>query len=86
MTLSHQQDRLYYVDKYNQLLQVDIQLEDDGRHDVSRLSRYVHSNFHQQEITGMDICLRKQLIVTCSKRIIHIWNYKLNKLVLTKIN
>ena len=32
------------------------------------------------EITGMDICLRKQLIVTCSKRLINVWNYAERKL------
>lgn len=37
---------------------------------------FVHCNFHSQEITGLDICIRKQLVVTCSKdRTVKIWNY-----------
>ena len=35
----------------------------------------VHSEFHDKAITGMDVCLRKQLIVTTSNRFICIWNY-----------
>jgi WD40 repeat protein len=37
---------------------------------------FVHCSFHTAEITGLDICIRKQLIVTCSKdRMVKIWNY-----------
>jgi len=35
----------------------------------------LHTAFHSQCITGMDICLRKQLIVTTSHLYINIWNY-----------
>ncbi len=37
--------------------------------------KYLHTMFHSASITGMDICLRKQLIVTVSGRSINIWNY-----------
>jgi cilia- and flagella-associated protein 57 len=33
--------------------------------------------FHRQEVTGLDVCIRKQLIATCSKdKFINIWNIK----------
>jgi WD40 repeat protein len=36
---------------------------------------YLIGPFHRQEITGLDICIRKQLIATCSKdKTINIWN------------
>ena len=34
------------------------------------------SPFHKDEITGLDVCIRKDLIVTCSKdKTVRIWNY-----------
>lgn len=37
---------------------------------------FVHCLFHTSEITGLDICIRKQLIVTSSNdKSIKIWNY-----------
>ena len=47
----------------------------DGTDVESTRSEYVHGPFHHEEITGMDTCLRKQLIVTCSASYICIWNY-----------
>ena len=41
----------------------------------STKSEYVHGPFHNEPITGMDICLRKQLVVTCSANYICIWNW-----------
>ena len=75
---------LYYIDKTNQLLKVPIQL--DNTEIETTTSEYVHSSFHTYEVTGMDICLRKQLIVTCSKRMVNIWNYVEKRLELCKMN
>ena len=72
------EDVLYYIDRNNQLLKVNLAL--DGTDVESTRSEYVHGPFHHEEITGMDICLRKQLIVTCSRRYINIWNYAERKL------
>lgn len=37
---------------------------------------FVQGQFHKQEITGLDVCMRKQLIVTCSKdKTVNIWDY-----------
>lgn len=38
--------------------------------------QFLHSAFHSMPITGMDICLRKQLLATTSDRYINIWNYE----------
>ena len=73
VVLNTTEDMLYYVDRNNQLLKLNIAL--DGTDVESTKSEYVHGPFHFEDITGMDICLRKQLIVTCSKSYICIWNY-----------
>ena len=73
LILNNTEDTLYYIDRQNQLLKYAIQL--DGTDIETEKSSYVSSPFHKQEITGMDICLRKQLVATCSKRFINIWNY-----------
>ena len=37
---------------------------------------YVQGMFHKNEITGLDVCIRKHLIVTCSKdKTVTIWDY-----------
>jgi len=38
---------------------------------------YLVSSFHSEPITGIDICVRKALIATCSSdRTLRIWNYQ----------
>jgi len=42
---------------------------------------YLQGQFHRSEITGLDVCLRKSLIVTCSKdKTVNIWDYQTKKL------
>ena len=39
--------------------------------------KFVVGQFHKDVITGLDTCIRKQLVATCSKdRTVCIWNYK----------
>ncbi len=73
MVINSTEDILYYIDRNNQLLKVSLAL--DGTDPESTRSEYVHGPFHHEAITGMDSCLRKQLIVTCSASYIMIWNY-----------
>lgn len=48
---------------------------------VDRLEEASHfdpvvCDFHAREITGLDICIRKQLVATCSTdKTVRIWNY-----------
>lgn len=74
LALSPNEDVLYYVTTSNQLMKMQISL-DGGPNDQQSPAEPVHSFFHQSCITGMDVCLRKQLIVTTSQRHIYIWNY-----------
>ena len=73
MVINSTEDVLYYIDRNNQLLRLNLAL--DGTDVESTRSEYVHGPFHHEPITGMDTCLRKHLIVTCSNSYIMIWNY-----------
>lgn len=57
MVLSPEEDVLYYTDRNNQLLQTNIVFEEPDP--LAYKSEYVHGPFHNEPITGMDICLRK---------------------------
>ena len=49
---------------------------DEERKEVPAAFNYVMGPFHRDEITGLDVCIRKELIATCSKdRSVSIWNY-----------
>jgi len=55
-------------------MKFDIALYEGSDHEPK--FEYVHTPFHTKEITGLDVCIRKQLIVTCSRdKTIRIWNY-----------
>ena len=74
MALSHTEDILYFVTRTNQLLKVDIPLYEGA--DQKPKFDFVHCAFHTHEITGLDVCIRKQLLVTCSKdKTVKIWNF-----------
>lgn len=74
MTLSAAEDLVFFTTKSNQILKADIPLYDSA--EVQPKFDFVHSLFHSQEITGLDTCIRKQLIVTCSRdKTVKIWNY-----------
>lgn len=43
---------------------------------ISSTFDYVQGLFHKNDITGLDVCIRKQLIVTCSRdKTVNIWDY-----------
>ena len=73
MLITVDEDLLYYIDRNNQLLMT--RLSFDGSDPEAGSTFYVQGPFHNEKITGMDICLRKQLIVTCTATYICIWNW-----------
>jgi WD40 repeat protein len=84
MALSMTEDRLFFTTRSNQLLKVELPLYDGG--DGKTKFDFVHCCFHTQEITGLDVCIRKQLVVTCSKdKSIKIWNYATKTLEISSI-
>jgi len=74
MAISFSEDYVFFTTKNNQIMKVDIPLYDGA--EVIPKFEFVHCLFHTQEITGLDVCIRKQLVVTCSKdRTVKLWNY-----------
>ncbi len=38
---------------------------------------FLTSSFHRGEVTGMDVCIRKPIVATCSMdRSVRVWNYE----------
>lgn len=84
MCLSQTDDYIYFITESRQILKVDVPLY-DGAETKNRFE-HVHCNFHSKEITGLDICIRKQLVVTCSKdKSVKIWNYVTKNLELSTV-
>jgi len=66
----------------NQFMKVNVAL--DGTDLDQSKFEHVHCPFHKKEITGLDVCIRKQLIVTCSRdRHVSVWNYATRDLELS---
>ena len=61
-------------------MKIDLQSSRPGSE--KHVSEYVVGPYHSEEIRGMDSCLRKQLIVTCSASYVCIWNYADRKFVM----
>jgi len=57
MAISNAEDCLFFLTLTNQLMKVNIAL--DGTDPEETNFEYVHEQFHEGPITGMDICMRK---------------------------
>jgi len=73
--LSEPEDQIYTINRNNQLQTIKFSYDREKGGSEAPKMKPLHTTFHSASITGMDICLRKQLIVTTSMRNIHIWNY-----------
>ena len=70
------EDQIFAITNSGQLIECRVDLRDD--HDLQKDPEfeYVICPFHKSEVTGLDVCIRKQLIATCSKdKTVCIWNY-----------
>jgi len=77
LTVNEDEDKLYAVTSDGQLVTGDILCngDSDERNDNIKFD-HVFGPFHRAEITGLDVCVRKELIATCSKdKTVSIWNY-----------
>ena len=73
------EDEVVIVTSDNQLLKSQINFEGTGELNFSEII----CNFHSKGITGLDVCVRKPLLVTCSADgTIRLWNYAERKLVI----
>lgn len=73
LALSSTEDVLLFTTENNQIMKVNVNLErpsDDAKYE------YLIFPFHSRAIHGMDICIKKYLVGTCSiDKSVRIWNY-----------
>ena len=77
VTANEDEDRIYAVTSSGQLITAALVLEDNSLNKADDLKfDFVLGPFHRAEISGIDVCVRKELIVTSSKdKSVSIWNY-----------
>ncbi len=74
MTLSSNEGSLVFTTESGQLMRTEINV--DRRCDESKYEFVIYP-FHSGVINGMDICLKKTLMATCSSdNTVRIWNYQ----------
>ena len=74
MALNNGEDTLMFSTENNQLMKTTkVNLERPG--DETRY-QFTTFSFHSRVIKGIDVCIKKQLIATCSEdKTVRIWNY-----------
>ena len=77
MYANEEEDMIYCATSTGQLLKASIELNCNGvGNNEETKFEYVIGPFHRSEITGLDVCIRKELIATCSRdKTVSIWNY-----------
>ena len=77
MCMSKNNDHtVFYITQNNQLLKTEVPMYEESADPVIKVE-HIHCGFHTAEVTGLDVCIRKKLIVTCSKdKSVRIWNYE----------
>ena len=80
MVTNSEETCIYVLTQQGQVIFCETKIEEFGDEEkpVETLPfNYLISQFHREEITGLDVCIRKQLIATCSRdKTINIWNVK----------
>jgi len=74
MTLNSAEDNIMFTTENNQIMKCKINLE---RANDETKYEFLMKSFHQRSITGLDVCIKKKLIVTCSEdKSVRIWDYE----------
>lgn len=72
MALSSTDDCIVFTTENNQLMKVSVNVEkpmDDAKYE------FLVCPFHSRSVQGMDVCIKKNLIATCSiDKTVRIWN------------
>ena len=72
MALSSTDDQIVFTTENNQIMKVMVNLE---RHTDDSKYEYLIYPFHSRAIQGMDVCVKKNLVATCSiDKSVRIWN------------
>ena len=83
MDLNSQDDTLILTSENNQLLKCKVSLD---RVNDGTVYEYLIYPFHSKSIQGIDTCIKKQLVATCSSdKTVRIWNYFEKRLEICEI-
>ena len=83
MCINTKENMMYVLTNFGQMIAGQFNFKDQGKLPYAVPFDYVQGRFHNNvhEITGLDICIRKQLVVTCSKdKTVCIWDYNQRRL------
>jgi len=84
MTISPSEETLLAVTNWQQIYQLVFSNIDVGKADHAEFE-FMNSSFHHAAITGVDVCIRKPLIATCSiDRSVRVWNFETGALEIYK--
>jgi WD40 repeat protein len=76
MAINSAEDRVYVITNSGQLIEGPLNCNDPEGPPFTANFSYVQSEFHRGDITGLDVCIRKQIVATCSKdKKVNIWDY-----------
>jgi WD40 repeat protein len=76
MAINSKENELYCITTNGQMISGTLNCRSKEVLPYSVCFDYVQGQFHKSEITGLDVCIRKQLIVTCAKdRQVCVWDY-----------
>ena len=77
MVANEDESKIYAITSHGQLITAEIDLTDnENSSNFEKKFDNVLGPFHRSEITGLDVCMRKELLATCSRdKTVNIWNY-----------
>lgn len=76
MCISPSEETLLVATNWQQIYQLVFSNIDVSKNDTAEFE-YMNNSFHHGAVTGVDVCIRKPLIATCSTdRSIRVWNFE----------
>ena len=74
LDLNSSEDTLIFTTENQQIYKMSINLHDTSN--IEAVYEYLVHPIHSRPITGMDVCIKKNLIATCSSdKTVKIWSY-----------
>lgn len=84
MCMSPSEETLLAVTNWQQIYQISFSNVDVSKADYAEFE-FMSYSFHHASVTGIDVCIRKPLVATCSTdRSIRVWNYETGALEIYK--
>ena len=81
LCLDSHENQAYVITSTGQMLTGALECTAPKGLEPSVTFKHVQGQFHKDRVTGLDVCVRKQLIVTCSRdKTVSVWDYNTKKL------